>query len=91
MNHFYFPLIMLIATFLLTSCFHSQPITTEAPENNNSYQVDFLFEYDGCKIYRFWDRGNYVYFTNCKSDITAVINDSTIIRNSNRLIPVTVQ
>jgi len=42
--------------------------------------VDYLFEHDGCKVYRFYDRGNYVYFTNCRGE-AIVKTDSTEIRN----------
>jgi hypothetical protein len=53
------------------------PIKEEAPKNNNTYNVSYLFEHDGCKVYRFLDNGNYVYFTNCKGNVTSVAKDST--------------
>lgn len=37
---------------------------TEYTENSD-FKVDFLFEYDECKVYRFYD-GRNRYFTNCK-------------------------
>lgn len=46
-------------------------------DNNETYNVEYLFEHDGCKVYRFSDNGNYVYFTNCKGDVTSFVNDST--------------
>jgi hypothetical protein len=39
-----------------------QPIEKEAT-NNSDYSVSYLFEKDGIKVYRFYDRGEYVYFT----------------------------
>ncbi len=65
---------------LFTSCMIQQPVSTNTPVNNKSYQVDFLFEYDGCKVYRFQDRGDYIYFTNCNNETTAFTNDSTFIK-----------
>lgn len=74
-----FCLLVCVAIFT-TSCMIQQPISTNTPVNNSTYQVDFLFEYDGCKVYRFHDRGDYIYYTNCNNQTTAVINDSTIIK-----------
>jgi len=59
------------------------PLKTQEPGNNQTYKVDYLFEHDGCKVYRFYDRGNYVYFTNCKGE-AIVKTDSTEIRNTIR-------
>ena len=63
-----------LAVFVLifSSCFSNQPISKDRPANNETYNVEYLFEHDGCKVYRFYDRGYYVYFTNCKSDVTAI-------------------
>lgn len=33
----------------------------------NGYPVKRLFEYDGCKVYKFSDEGYFRYFTNCSS------------------------
>ena len=59
------------------------PLQTRESENNETYDVDYLFEHDGCKVYRFYDRGNYVYFTNCTGE-AIVKTDSTEIRNTIR-------
>lgn len=74
--------ILLTAVLLvhLSSCHAGQPIAKQVPENNHTYDVDYLFEHDGCKVYRFYDIGNYVYFTNCGGDATAISNDSTETR-----------
>lgn len=69
----------------MTSCFTGIPITVEKANNNKTYQVEYLFEHDGCKVYRFDDRGHYVYFTNCKGDITSIENDSTANRITNHV------
>ena len=52
--------------------------------NNQDYKVDYLFEHDGCKVYRFWDGSYFVYFTNCngtavaRTDSTAVMNETKV-------------
>lgn len=51
--------------------------------NNSIYRISFyppyLFEHDGVKVYRFYDMGNYVYFTT-KGEVTSINNDSTAQR-----------
>jgi len=55
----------------------SVPLVEGPSTNNSTYNVSYLFEHDGIKVYRFYDKGNYVYFTNCTGDMTAIENDST--------------
>jgi hypothetical protein len=62
------------------SCFYGKPIVREEPKNNATYTVDYLFEHDGCKVYRFYDRGEYIYFTNCNGEAIRK-TDSTSIKN----------
>lgn len=38
--------------------------TAQQPKEDVDYQVTFLFEVDGVKVYKFCDDGRYVYFTN---------------------------
>jgi hypothetical protein len=71
----------LLPVLLLASCYYQRPVATENTYNNKDYKVDYLFEHDGCKVYRFYDRGNYIYFTNCNGEAIAQ-TDSTAIRNS---------
>jgi len=81
------PVIILASFSILQSCSSiKMPVSSHIPENNKNYAVDFLFEYDGCRIYRFYDRGNYVYFTRCNAEISSVVNDSTIIRTITKSI-----
>ena len=69
---------VLIAVFtLFFSCKIIQiPVSSSTPVDNQTYQVDYLFEHEGCKVYRFLDHGQFVYFTNCNSDVTSIENDS---------------
>ncbi len=73
----------LIRTFILffcitglASCYAGIPLKSGKSENNQTYEVSYLFEHDGVKVYRFLDLGNYVYFTT-RGDVTSIKNDST--------------
>ena len=76
----FLPFIVLI---LASGCATSVPLERKDSENNQTYKVDYLFEHQGCKVYRFYDRGNYVYFTNCNGEVI-VKTDSTEVRNKIR-------
>lgn len=78
--------IILIAITSLYSCMIERPISKLSPSNNGTYKVEYLFEHDGCKVYRFWDYGHYVYFTNCKNSVSSVENDSTQIHVDNMIL-----
>lgn len=62
---------------LFTSCAARRPIEKQQPGNNETYSVNYLFEHEGTKVYRFYDRGNYVYFTSPSSVVTSISRDST--------------
>jgi hypothetical protein len=49
-----------------------KPISKQNPQNNNTYTVEYLFEHDGCKVYRFYVEGHFVYFTSCNGETTSV-------------------
>ncbi|MFC0771409.1 DUF4884 domain-containing protein [Terrimonas alba] len=72
-----------ILLFLASGCVTQTriPLREGKSQNNKTYNVDYLFEHEGCKVYRFYDRGNYVYFTNCRGE-TIVKTDSTEVRNT---------
>ena len=55
-----------IAATLLSSCY-KESISTEKV---GDFQVEFLFEKDGIKVYRFSDGGRAHYFTNRGETIT---------------------
>lgn len=76
---------LLVVGTLFVSCEAGRPISTTPPQNNKTYRVEYLFEHDGCKVYRFYDRGNYVYFTNCRGEATSIQNDSTRTQTSSMI------
>lgn len=55
---------LLFIILLISSCV-GDGLKTEQTENP-SYAVSFLFEKDGCRVYRFYDGGSYRYFTTAK-------------------------
>ncbi|TDW99238.1 DUF4884 domain-containing protein [Dinghuibacter silviterrae] len=65
----------------LAACSPNIPIQTAKAQNNQTYKVSYLFEQDGCKVYRFFDNGNPVYFTNCNGETTK-LGDSTQARTT---------
>lgn len=78
------------ALLSLTGCSVQEPISKINPKSNPAYEIEFLFEYDGCKVYRFQDGSTWVYYTNCRGeaiaypDSTKVIRSSTNLKNRNR-------
>ena len=63
---------------LLSACFGPSAISVSNAQNNADYTVSYLFEHDGCRVYRFYDAWSrsYVYFTT-QGDVTSIPNDST--------------
>lgn len=45
----------------------------EAQESvqNGNFTVEFLFEQNGCKMYRFKDGGRYIYWSDCQGKVQA--------------------
>lgn len=73
-------LLLLVTSLFIVSCRVYVPISKTPSENNSTYTIDYLFEHEGVKVYRFLDEGRYVYFTNKASEVTSVVNDSTQVR-----------
>jgi hypothetical protein len=47
---------------LVVGCFN-EPQSVELTGKDYKFQIEYLFEKDGIKMYRFYDGGNYHYFT----------------------------
>lgn len=61
------PLLTLLSLLLCVGVMQgckSDPISVEQ-SSNGQIQIEFLFEKDGCKIYRFLDGTQRVYYTDC--------------------------
>lgn len=73
------PFLLLPLLGILASCIpYERSVSTSRSENNPDYTVSYLFEHDGCRVYRFYDRrsSSFVYFTT-QGDVTSIPNDST--------------
>jgi len=57
-------------SLLLTGCGDVPQPLSKAQTDNSDYRVEKLFTSDSCTVYRFYDMGNYRYFTNCKGTTT---------------------
>ena len=53
-------ILALVITIGLSSCYKEAQSTEQT---GNGFKVEFLFEKDGIKVYRFFDGGDYHYFT----------------------------
>lgn len=71
-------LALLFAVLATSACTVQRSVAVGKAENNPDYTVSYLFEHDGCKVYRFYDSrsSSYVYFTT-GGDATSIKNDST--------------
>lgn len=60
-------LLVLVLAVVATGCYKdAQSASTEG----NGFYVEFLFEKDSIKVYRFWDGGRHHYFTSKGETIT---------------------
>lgn len=71
----------LLLLFGAFACTESRYIYKQPADNNLKYKVEYLFEHDGCRVYRFRDMGYYVYFTNCTGESISKPDSSSSIRN----------
>lgn len=56
-------LLVLVSSLILSSCEKTgTPAQTDGAKHD--FDVQFLFEVEGLKVYRFFDAGDYIYFTN---------------------------
>ena len=61
--------ILIIFSFLLlVSC--KNEALEKKQTTNDEFNVELLFEVDGCKVYRFQDASRNRYFTNCKGSVS---------------------
>lgn len=57
--------------FLLVSCNENKGINVPTSDSINEIKVEKLFVVDGITVYRFYDGGKVVYFTNKKGEVKA--------------------
>lgn len=57
--------LLAIATLICIGC-KEEAVSSEKV---GEFKVEFLFEHDGCKVYRFMDGRNYIYYSDCRGQI----------------------
>lgn len=84
MKHF---LLMFCLVLTLLSCKRAGKAII--PTNNDNFEVELLFEADGCKVYRFKDLGEYKYFSTCQGSVEWSVQEGgsddsspTVVRKS---------
>lgn len=58
-------LLLAMTLLSLASCKGDPPESSARPKSNPAFQVDKLFEHEGCTIYRFNDAGANRYYSKC--------------------------
>jgi hypothetical protein len=66
------------AALILSGCGQKDAQST-SQSSNPGISVDFLFEHDGCKLYRFNDNGHSVYYSKCMSSSTVSWNETEMV------------
>ena len=61
---------LILIALIFAGCGQESQPQKEVETTNETYQVELLFEVDGCKVYRFLDGGYYRYFTTCKGAVS---------------------
>lgn len=61
-----------LSVLLLVSCSENKGINVPKSESINEIKVEKLFVVDGITVYRFYDGGRAVYFTNKKCEVKAL-------------------
>lgn len=55
---------------VVTCCFSCKKTPQLMEQSSNSeIKIELLFEKDGCKVYRFYDYGQPIYFTDCRGKV----------------------
>lgn len=65
-------LLFVSVIFLLVSCNDNKGINVPTSDSINEIKVEKLFVVDGITVYRFYDGGRVVYFTNKKGVVKAL-------------------
>jgi hypothetical protein len=69
-------ILFVILTITMTGCFN-EPQSVEHMGKDDKFQIEYLFEKDGVKMYRFMDGSHYHYFTTNGETMTTQQNGKT--------------
>jgi len=70
---------LILFCLLLSSCAR-EPISVSSSDNPE-FKVSFLFEKDGIKVYRFYDAGRFIYYTDARGHTEWKEGDKTEYKN----------
>ena len=73
--------LLMLSVLFLMSC-GTDPVNTKAT-NNPDVNVSLLFEHDGCKVFRFWDR-TYHYYVVCSKANAQTLSQESCGKNCTR-------
>lgn len=71
--------LFITATILMSSCYHDSLNNTTT---SNGLRLEFMFEKDSVKVYRFYDGGYYHYFTTNGETMTTRRNSNNTHREN---------
>lgn len=60
----------LLVLFVLAAISGCNKEAEKSTPVGREFVVDFLFEFEGCRVYRFGDGGYLRYFTNCSGSVS---------------------
>ena len=66
--------IKIILLFMMVSC--SKEVLEKIETNNVDINVSYLFSHQGCSVFRFYDHGDAIYFSDCSQDFKYTKNES---------------
>lgn len=66
---------IVLFVFSLVSCSENKGINVPKSDSINEIKVEKLFVADGITVYRFYDGGRVVYFTNKKGEVKTLYNE----------------
>ena len=79
----FYTIIIVLGAMIFGAC-RNEPMSKERLGKDDGFEVEYLFEKDGIKVYRFWDSGHYHYFTSKGETIsTQTIGKTTYSENIN--------
>lgn len=70
-------LVILLLIGLLIYATYKPASPAQEIKQSGSFQVEMLFENDGCKMYRFEDAGKYIYYSKCSNDFNGNVSNQT--------------
>ena len=77
-------LLFVSVIFLLVSCNDNKGINVPTSDSINEIKVEKLFVVDGITVYRFYDSGRVVYFTNKKGVVNALHDEYDPVTKTTR-------